>query len=61
MAPWLSRLFGRGAPEKSRNDDRFGTTVAVATPARFSVWDQLAGDPGAAQLRSQWEARWDEF
>jgi hypothetical protein len=35
--------------------------VAEETQARRSVWDQLSGDPGAAALRAQWEARWDEF
>lgn len=34
---------------------------AVAEPDRWSVWEQLRGDPGAAALRAEWESRWDEF
>ncbi len=34
---------------------------ATATPERWSVWEQLKGDPGAEALRAEWESRWDEF
>lgn len=40
-------------------------TAAVALPEAeeraFSVWEQLAGDPGAQAMRAQWESRWEEF
>jgi hypothetical protein len=34
---------------------------SATRPGAFSVWEQLAGDPGAQALRAQWESRWDEF
>ena len=55
MAIW-KRLFGRDAqPEPSDGPAR------AEGAGRFSVWERLAGDPGAAALRAQWMARWDEF
>jgi hypothetical protein len=35
--------------------------VQPTPPARRSVWEEIAEDPGAAALRARWEARWDEF
>jgi hypothetical protein len=62
MVALLGRLFGR---------TRARAAAAVVAPAapdpappeppRFSVWEQLADDPGAQILRTQWEARWGEF
>ena len=68
MVTWLNRLLRRGAQQDADGPAGGGSAtsgVAVATAApstsRRSVWDELAGDPGAASLRAQWEARWDEF
>ncbi len=48
MAGRITKLFRWGG----------GTT---ATPERWSVWEQLKDDAGAAALRAEWESRWDEF
>lgn len=28
---------------------------------QFSVWDRLAGDPAAMQMRAYWESKWESF
>ena len=68
MVTWLNRLLRRGAQQDADEPIDGGSAaggIAVATrdssEARRSVWNDLAGDPGAAALRAQWEARWDEF
>ena len=68
MVTWLNRLLRRGAEqhvdastEGGRTTDGAAIATADAPAPRRSVWDELAGDPGAAALRAQWEARWDEF
>ena len=55
MAIW-KRLFGGGTQPATS-----GGPAGDGGPERFSVWERLAGDPGAAALRAQWMARWDEF
>lgn len=66
MPGLLERLRRRGSRQTSADDidgfgDPFSAAVAPAPRAASSVWERLAGDPGAAALRAQWEARWDEF
>jgi hypothetical protein len=59
MVAWLARLLRRDSGQIAMPDDT--GTSAVTQPTRFSVWEQMAADPGVAALRAQWEARWDEF
>ncbi|MBI2759819.1 MAG: hypothetical protein HYX51_00125 [Chloroflexi bacterium] len=62
---WASSLDAPAAPRpapKPAPAPAGARVQAVASaPVRNSVWERLAGDPGAQALRSQWEARWDEF
>lgn len=64
---WLDRLRGRGrgavAEPEAAPMRNFSASEVPDFPEdrRFSVWDQLADDPGAQSLRSEWEARWDAF
>ena len=37
------------------------TSLITGEPLAFSVWERLADDPDAQDLRSRWESRWDEF
>ncbi len=63
---WLNRLLRRGAHQESEQQaesvrDVSGFALATASARRLSALDRLAADPGAASLRAEWEARWDEF
>jgi hypothetical protein len=37
------------------------TSLITGEPLAFSVWERLADDPNAQDLRARWESRWDEF
>ena len=45
------------APEADAIVERATATA----PAPRPVVEELGNDPGAAELRAQWEARWEEF
>ncbi len=58
---WQSVEEPRTPPAREPSTAALPATMAAVARPRFSAWERLAGDPGAAALRAQWEARWDEF
>lgn len=61
-----------GPVESAPDSERLAAATPYSTPSvaataplqavpRFSVWEQLAGDPAAVAVRAKWESRWDEF
>ena len=69
LDPWQMVERASAAPERPVSlrapvavaADEPVTSLITGEPLAFSVWQRLAGDPNAQDLRARWESRWDEF